>query len=72
MIIGVRATKDMDGKSLADMDFRNRYGVNVLLVRKGEEINATPRGSDIINAGDFMIIIGKRKQIETFRKEMEE
>ncbi len=72
MIVGVRATKDMDGKSLADMDFRNRYGVNVLLVRKGEEINATPRGSDIINVGDFMVIIGKRKQIETFRKEIEE
>ena len=53
------------GKSLDEMDFRNRYHVNVILVVNAQdEINQMPRGTDKIQQGDRITVVGPLDAIE--------
>ena len=46
-------------KTLDEMDFRNRYHVNVILcVDKDDQINQLPQGSDRIHQHDKLTVIG--------------
>lgn len=65
------------GKSLLEADFRNRYEMNVIAVkrtvrdedgREKEIIKELPRASDVIQKGDVLVVIGTAKGIESFRK----
>ena len=53
------------GKSLDEMDFRNLYHVNVILVVNAQdEINQMPRGTDKIQQGDRITVVGPLDAIE--------
>lgn len=64
-IVDIAAVDAWTDKSLADLDFRKRYGVNVIAIKKpSEEINTSPLGTDVIEKGDSLIVVGKKEAIE--------
>ena len=42
---------------------RGKYGINVLAIKHDEEINIAPKGDDVINKDDILVVIGKTKDI---------
>lgn len=46
------------GKSLQEVDFRNRTGATVLAVERGSEEYLTPKSSDTICANDILVFVG--------------
>ena len=46
------------GRSLAELDMRNRYGVSVMAIRRGEEILPNPTAAEKLLPGDVLLLIG--------------
>ncbi|SFE07525.1 potassium channel family protein [Thermophagus xiamenensis] len=77
-VMEVSAPPDIIGRSLADIDLRRRYDLNLVTIKRvnevvGEEgtiqerhIYGIPKGESIIRENDTLIIFGKRKKVERF------
>jgi len=61
----------MEGKNLAEINIRSRYEILVIaMLTKEGSIRFNPKSTDIINAGDTLVILGELKAIHSFREEM--
>ncbi len=53
-------------KSLAQMDLRNRYGITVLVVKRGETILVSPPADCILQEGDILVVLGSNQDLTRF------
>ncbi|MFW5787535.1 MAG: potassium channel family protein [Halanaerobiales bacterium] len=67
-IIEIIATSDMVGKTLADLDFRSKFEVNVMAIKRGENLNVTPGAKDRILEGDVLVVMGKNENLDALKK----
>ena len=51
------------GKTIGELDLRANYGINVMAVKHGMEINISPDALDTLKPGDILVVIGKNEQI---------
>ncbi len=52
------------GKTLIDLDFRKKYGVNIIAIKGPENaINVSPLPGDVIADGDVLVVIGEEESI---------
>lgn len=64
-IVEIEAVDAWTGKSLIELDFRVRYGVNIIAIKKqNDEMNTSPMGTDVIGRYDSLIVVGKIEAIE--------
>lgn len=54
------------GKSLKDLDLRNKYGVQVIAIKEiiPEKTTFIPKANFVIKDSDVLVIIGEEKQLE--------
>lgn len=57
-IMEIQALDEWDGSTLNELKLRSTYGINVMAIKKGEDINITPAADDIVKAGDVIVAIG--------------
>lgn len=64
----VAPTSKMVGKTLADLDLRRRYGVNVVAIRDTlrDHTEVNPDPSALITDSDVLIVLGKIEDIDRF------
>ena len=57
------------GKSIADLQLRNRYHIEVIAIRDivSDKINIVPRADFVIKDGDVLVVVGKDKDIQQIR-----
>ena len=74
-IIELEAPHDFAGKPLRELDLRNRFGVNVLAIKRpgegGEEAGRkvwVPESSDSIRDGDVLVLLGTTENINELQK----
>ncbi len=48
----------MAGKSLSQLDFRKKYGVTLLAMRRGSDTISAPGGETVIQGSDILIVLG--------------
>jgi trk system potassium uptake protein TrkA len=77
-IMEIAAPPDIIGRTLADIELRHRYDVNLITMKRsseiekdGERINeqhiyGIPRGDSVIRENDSLILFGKRGNVERF------
>ncbi len=51
------------GRSLAELGFRNRFGLNVLAIERGERLLDTDLRNQSLLAGDILLVYGSQKKI---------
>lgn len=51
------------GKTLAAAGIRNKMGITILAIRRKEEIIVSPNASQVINAGDILVALGKNRSL---------
>ncbi len=54
------------GRTLAELDLRRRWGVAVAAVRRGESMFPNPEAGLRLEAGDTLVVLGTRSQLEGF------
>ena len=77
-IVEIKSPKGVIGRSIADLDLRNKYKINLITVKRefienknGEEcceshVLGVPRSDTLIEASDTLVIFGRVKDIERF------
>lgn len=61
----ILAKKEMFGKSLKSINFRSKYNVNVVLIKRASgEILFSPGADDIIEVGDVLVLAGDRNSLD--------
>lgn len=53
-------------RSLIDCQVRNKYGLNVVAIRSGNELRVSPTGEDVFRAGDIIVVVGKNSTLDKF------
>jgi trk system potassium uptake protein TrkA len=47
------------GQSLGELDIRNRFGLNVMTVKRGNRLITAPGAAERLEAGDALVVIGE-------------
>ncbi|MCX8109793.1 MAG: cation:proton antiporter [Syntrophorhabdaceae bacterium] len=55
------------GKSLAELKFRKRHSTTVIGIMRDEETIKLPKGNDIIQGGDRLLVIGTPEAVEKIK-----
>ena len=62
-IIEIKALPEFADNTLSEIDLQNKYGINVLAIKRDNNFNISPRAKDVIKKDDFLIVIGETKKI---------
>jgi trk system potassium uptake protein len=63
-IVEVLIPQEFDGKTLAELQLRNRYGLNLLAVGKDDKFTINPAPQERLHKGMMMVVIGCNKDIQ--------
>ena len=66
-IAEVIASDNLIGRSLQELDLRQKFGVNVLAIKADNGINISPNASDLLNNGDVLVVMGQEDSIEQLK-----
>ncbi len=61
--IRIEDTSHLAGKTLAEIGFRNKYGVSILAIQRGRETITNPSGDTKLLAQDIVVLIGTMDSI---------
>lgn len=67
-IAEVVASNKLGGHSIIDLNIRAKYGINIVAIKRGNDILVSPQANEIIQNGDILIIIGADADINRFEK----
>lgn len=60
----LEAPEAMVGHTLAELDMRNRFGINVMAIKRGNRLIVSPGAAEQIHDKDILIVIGEAGGIE--------
>ena len=63
-IVEVLIPEAFSNQTLAQLDLRKRYGVNVLAISNGEKFITNPNPGQILTEGAMMVVIGSNKNLQ--------
>lgn len=59
------------GKSLSEMDFRDRYGLNVIALAHSRQEMVLPSAGDVLTENDSILVAGPTRAIDKFEELMQ-
>ncbi|MBS5926841.1 MAG: TrkA family potassium uptake protein [Clostridium sp.] len=62
-IMEIEALDEWQDKTLRDLKLRSKYGINVMAIKKGDEINLTPSADDTVESKDIIVAIGSAQDL---------
>jgi trk system potassium uptake protein TrkA len=69
-IVEIVASDRLDGHSLLELDIRARYGINIVAIKRGNQVIVSPLASEMIRKGDILIVIGADEDIDRFEEKV--
>ena len=69
-IVEIVASERMDGHSILNLDIRAKYGINIVAIKRENEIIVSPQANEMINKNDILIVIGADVDINRFEKKV--
>lgn len=67
-IIELRVPESITDKTLADVDFRNRFGATVMAVKRDDGVVVAPPGSYVMKEGNVLVVLGKTDRVVALEK----
>ncbi|GAB6157295.1 TrkA family potassium uptake protein [Desulfotomaculum varum] len=65
-LVEMLAPNQFVNKTLAQSEARNRYGVSILAIRRGDQMIISPGANQVIQEGDVLVVIGKTEKLKHF------
>ncbi|MBE6049889.1 MAG: TrkA family potassium uptake protein [Clostridium sp.] len=63
-ILEIEALEIWVGKSLKDLRLRSTYEINVMAIKRGDEVNISPTADEVIREKDILVAIGAGKNLD--------
>jgi trk system potassium uptake protein TrkA len=67
-IMELTAIEDWEGKTLRELNMRSKYGINVMAIKRGNDINISPTADDFIKPGDVLVVIGGTEELKKIER----
>jgi trk system potassium uptake protein TrkA len=67
-IVEVVALDEWIGSTLKEIDVRAKYGINVMAIKHGDEINIAVSADDEVKEGDVLVVIGHNDDLNRVGK----
>lgn len=71
-VVEVKLPAVLHGVSLGKAQLRNRYGITVLAIKRGDEYRVSPSADEVLLKGDIIYILGNEQQLRKFFREVVE
>lgn len=65
-IVEIKATSQLIGKNLRELDIRARFGCNVMAIKNENKMNISPHAEDQIKEDDILVVVGKNEDLQHF------
>ena len=62
-IIEIESPEEWYGKSMKELSLRSKYGINVMAIKRNNEVNISPDADDVINKDDIVVAIGSAEDL---------
>jgi trk system potassium uptake protein TrkA len=62
-IAEIVSPKEWHGKNLRELNMRANYGINVMAIKRENDVNISPTADDIIEPGDVIVAIGGSEEL---------
>ncbi|MBE6053039.1 MAG: TrkA family potassium uptake protein [Clostridium sartagoforme] len=62
-VMEIQVLDDWTGKTLDALKLRRKYGINVMAIKKGDEVNLSPSADDVIEENDIIVAIGSANDL---------
>lgn len=69
-IVEIVANEKLDGHTLIDLDIRAKYGINIVAIKRNNDIIVSPLAHERIQNKDILIVIGADIDINRFEKKV--
>ncbi|TYP49815.1 potassium channel family protein [Thermosediminibacter litoriperuensis] len=63
-IVEIQALPEWYDKTLRELDMRGRHGLNVMAIKRDEDVIVSPGAEDFIKKGDILVVVGHNKDIK--------
>ena len=70
-IVEISAPAFIVGQTLVQSNLRALYEVNVVALKRGEEIKVPPKPEEIIREGDVLVLVGNNEGLRRLEAEVE-
>lgn len=67
-ILEITALGEWEDKSLSQLRLSTKYGLNVMVIKKGAKVIVPPSASDIVEKDDVLVVIGSTKDINKIER----
>ena len=64
-IAEVVSPEEWHNKTIRELNIRARYGINVMAIKRNNDINVSPEADSVIESGDVIVAIGGIKELNT-------
>ncbi len=65
-LLEMEVPKEWVDRSLIDCKVRNKYGLNIVAIRSGNDLRVSPTGDDVFRAGDIIVVVGENATLDKF------
>lgn len=62
-ILEIRSLEKWWGKTLSELRLRNKFGINVMAIKRSDQVNISPGPNDLIEEGDILVVLGGTDEI---------
>jgi len=69
-IVEIVANNRLSGHTIIDLDIRAKYGINIVAIKRKNEIIVSPKADEEIQVNDILIVIGADVDINRFEKKV--
>ncbi len=69
-IAEIKVNEKIAGHTIIELDIRAKYGINIVAIKRLNNIIVSPQADDIIQENDILIVIGSDKEIHRFEKKL--
>ncbi|MCY6482766.1 TrkA family potassium uptake protein [Clostridium aestuarii] len=69
-IAEIASPEDWNGRTLKELNMRSKYGINVMALKRNNEVNISPSADDTIQPGDVIVAIGGIEELNKLENEI--
>ncbi len=69
-IAELKVNEFLAGHTIIKLDVRAKYGINIVAIKRQNEIIVSPQADEVIEEGDILIVIGSDTDIHIFEKKL--
>ena len=62
-ILEITAIKEWENKSLEDLKLPKKHGINIMAIKRGNNVKISPTREVVIESGDILVVIGNTANI---------